>query len=50
MEDIKTLMTQNDRYQATSTAMGYAVLTAVIDTRTGEIVQKTTTKASHNEK
>ena len=56
MEDIKTLMTQNGRYQATSIVSGNGhpktqkIYTTVIDTRTGEIVKKTKTKFGNYEK
>ena len=49
MEDIKTLLTENGRYQATSVdsvPQPGLIFTTIIDTRTGEIVQKTKTKKS----
>ena len=49
MKDIKTFMTENGRYQATSVdsiPQPGLIFTTIIDTRTGEIVQKTKTKKS----
>ncbi len=56
VEDIKTLMTQNGRYQASSVYANYKtlgnsgggtdlVITTIIDTRTGEIVKKVKLKS-----
>ena len=56
MEDIKTLLTENGRYQASSVYANYKtlgnsgggtdlVITTIIDTRTGEIVKKVKLKS-----
>ena len=56
MKDIKTLLTENGRYQASSVYANYKtlgisgggtdlVITTIIDTRTGEIVKKVKLKS-----
>ena len=56
MDDIKTLLTENGRYQASSVYANYKtlgisgggtdlVITTIIDTRTGEIVKKVKLKS-----
>ena len=56
MEDVKTLLIQNGRFQVTTIVTGNGhikaqkIYTTVIDTRTGEIVQKTKTKLGNYDK